>query len=158
MKKPVLIPLFATSVLLGCHDSDSKKSVTAITDQDVIVVKKNIAPWVGNYQGATPCIGCFSRCDDCPGMAVDLELKEDMSYVLQRESLSRQSEIERLEGKMIFKNDQQTQLELLNVTTRNLLFVDLENQILEIREDKTAKKYAVQSDFLLAKKNQVAPS
>ena len=52
--------------------------------------------WVGHYQGTTPCMGCMSRCGECPGMAVDLVLYPNMTYELKRESLSTESEIETL--------------------------------------------------------------
>ena len=39
----------------------------------------------------------------------------------------------------------------MNVQTRNLLYVDLDQQLLEIREDQTAKRYQMRSDFLLNK-------
>jgi hypothetical protein len=71
--------------------------------------------------------------------------------VLQRESLSQDGDIERVEGKLIFKDAQQTQLELLNVKTRNQLFWDLENQRLEIHQDQTAQAFVAQDDFILDK-------
>lgn len=152
MKKPFLIPLFATSMLMGCQDADTQTSIKQpLSEQDSKIVKKVSAQWVGNYQGTTPCMGCISRCDECPGMAVDLELKDDMTYVLQRESLSQHGDIERVEGKLIFKDAQQTQLELLNVKTRNQLFWDLENQRLEIHQDQTAQAFVAQDDFILDK-------
>ena len=148
MKNRVLIPLFASSVLLGCHESNQTNTqVSEVKDR--FVEKKIIPQWVGHYQGTTPCMGCFSRCEDCPGMAVDVELKDDMTYVLKRESLSGHNEIETLQGKIVFKDSAQTKLELLNVQTRNQLFVDLENKMLEIRVDKTAEPYQAQNDFLL---------
>ncbi|MDY6451063.1 copper resistance protein NlpE N-terminal domain-containing protein [Acinetobacter faecalis] len=148
MKNRILIPLFASSVLLGCQESNQTNTqVSEVNDK--LVEKKIIPQWVGYYQGTTPCMGCFSRCEDCPGMAVDVELKDDMTYVLKRESLSGHNEIETLQGKIVFKDSAQTKLELLNVQTRNQLFVDLENKILEIRVDKTAEPYQAQNDFLL---------
>ncbi|MDY6481612.1 copper resistance protein NlpE N-terminal domain-containing protein [Acinetobacter faecalis] len=148
MKNRILIPLFASSVLLGCQESNQPNTqVSEVNDK--LVEKKIIPQWVGYYQGTTPCMGCFSRCEDCPGMAVDVELKDDMTYVLKRESLSGHNEIETLQGKIVFKDSAQTKLELLNVQTRNQLFVDLENKILEIRVDKTAEPYQAQNDFLL---------
>ena len=148
MKNRILIPLFASSVLLGCQESNQTNTqVSEVNDK--LVEKKIIPQWVGYYQGTTPCMGCFSRCEDCPGMAVDVELKDDMTYVLKRESLSGHNEIETLQGKIVFKDSAQTKLELLNVQTRNQLFVDLENKILEIRVDKTAELYQAQNDFLL---------
>lgn len=148
MKNRILIPLFASSVLLGCQESNQTNTqVSEVNDK--LVEKKIIPQWVGHYQGTTPCMGCFSRCEDCPGMAVDVELKDDMTYVLKRESLSGHNEIETLQGKIVFKDSAQTKLELLNVQTRNQLFVDLENKILEIRVDKTAEPYQAQNDFLL---------
>ncbi len=148
MKNRILIPLFASSVLLGCQESNqSNTQVSEVNDK--LVEKKIIPQWVGYYQGTTPCMGCFSRCEDCPGMAVDVELKDDMTYVLKRESLSGHNEIETLQGKIVFKDSAQTKLELLNVQTRNQLFVDLENKMLEIRVDKTAEPYQAQNDFLL---------
>ena len=57
--------------------------------------------------------------------------------------------MEVLKGQFKFKDTDDTQLELLNVKTRNMIFVDLENQLLEIRMDQTAQPYAVQDDFLL---------
>ncbi|MDY6467574.1 copper resistance protein NlpE N-terminal domain-containing protein [Acinetobacter faecalis] len=149
MKNRILIPLFASSVLLGCQESNQTNTqVSEVNDK--LVEKKIIPQWVGYYQGTTPCMGCFSRCEDCPGMAVDVELKDDMTYVLKRESLSGHNEIETLQGKIVFKDSAQTKLELLNVQTRNQLFVDLENKILEIRVDKTAEPYQAQNDFLLS--------
>ena len=148
MKNRILIPLFASSVLLGCQESNQPNTqVSEVNDK--LVEKKIIPQWVGYYQGTTPCMGCFSRCEDCPGMAVDVELKDDMTYVLKRESLSGHNEIETLQGKIVFKDSAQTKLELLNVQTRNQLFVDLENKILDIRVDKTAEPYQAQNDFLL---------
>lgn len=148
MKNRILIPLFASSVLLGCQESNQPNTqVSEVNDK--LVEKKIIPQWVGYYQGTTPCMGCFSRCEDCPGMAVDVELKDDMTYVLKRESLSGHNEIETLQGKIVFKDSAQTKLELLNVQIRNQLFVDLENKILEIRVDKTAEPYQAQNDFLL---------
>lgn len=148
MKNRILIPLFASSVLLGCQESNQTNAqVSEVNDK--LVEKKIIPQWVGQYKGTTPCMGCFSRCEDCPGMAVDVELKDDMTYVLKRESLSGHNEIETLQGKIVFKDSAQTKLELLNVQTRNQLFVDLENKMLEIRVDKTAEPYQAQNDFLL---------
>ncbi len=148
MKNRILIPLFASSVLLGCQESNQPNTqVSEVNDK--LVEKKIIPQWVGYYQGTTPCMGCFSRCEDSPGMAVDVELKDDMTYVLKRESLSGHNEIETLQGKIVFKDSAQTKLELLNVQTRNQLFVDLENKMLEIRVDKTAEPYQAQNDFLL---------
>ena len=148
MKNRILIPLFASSVLLGCQESNQPNTqVSEVNDK--LVEKKIIPQWVGYYQGTTPCMGCFSRCEDCPGMAVDVELKDDMTYVLKRESLSGHNEIETLQGKIVFKDSAQTKLELLNVQTRYQLFVDLENKMLEIRVDKTAEPYQAQNDFLL---------
>ena len=148
MKNRILIPLFASSVLLGCQESNQTNTqVSEVNDK--LVEKKIIPQWVGYYQGTTPCMGCFSRCEDCPGMAVDVELKDDMTYVRKRESLSGHNEIETLQGKIVFKDSAQTKLELLNVQTRNQLFVDLENKMLEIRVDKTAEPYQAQNDFLL---------
>lgn len=150
MKNRVLIPLFASTVLLGCQESNQTN--TQVDDvKDGWVEKKVIPLWVGNYQGTTPCMTCSSRCEDCSGMAVDVELKDNMTYVLRRESLNENDHggIETLEGKILFKNPEQTQLELLNVKTRNQLFVDLENHVLEIRVDQTAEAYKAQNDFLL---------
>ncbi len=148
MKNRILIPLFAYSVLLGCQESNQPNTQVSEV-KDKLVEKKIIPQWVGHYQGTTPCMGCFSRCEDCPGMAVDVELKDDMTYVLKRESLSGHNEIETLQGNIVFKDPAQTKLELLNVQTRNQLFVDLENKMLEIRVDKTAEPYQAQNDFLL---------
>jgi hypothetical protein len=110
-----------------------------------------VAQWVGQYEGTTPCMGCSSRCEDCPGMAVDLELKDDMTYVLQRESLSGHNEIETIKGSFVFKDKAQTRLELINAKTRNQIFVDLEQQLLEILDDKSLDHYKTQEDFILEK-------
>ena len=84
-------------------------------------------------------------------MAVALALHEDQTYTLTRESLSAHNEVEVLKGIIHFKDDAQPQLELMDVKTRNLLYVDLEQQLLEIRVDQTAKRYQIQSDFILNK-------
>ena len=149
MKAPILIPLVATGLLLGCSDANQTQH-----DQSKLQVaehKQIIPAWVGSYQGTTPCMGCLSRCEDCPCMAVALELHENMTYTLKRESLSGHNEIETLTGPLRFNAQDQHKVELVNVTTRNLLYVDLEDRVLEIREDLTGKKYQMQSDFVLVK-------
>ncbi len=145
MKKVVLIPLVATSAMLGCQDSTQTKA----KEIEAITAEKQQAAWVGDFKGTTPCMGCISRCEDCPGMAVAIELHEDQTYTLTRESLSGHNEVEVLKGVIRFKDESKQQLELMNVQTRNLLYVDLDQQLLEIREDQTAKRYQMQSDFLL---------
>lgn len=147
MKKVILIPLVATSALLGCQDSEKTQS----QDKSAITVETQQAVWVGNFKGTTPCMGCLSRCEDCPGMAVALELHEDQTYTLTRESLSGHNDVEVLQGVIRFKDEAKQQLELLNVQSRNLLYVDLDKQQLEIRVDQTAKRYQMQSDFVLNK-------
>ena len=94
MKAPILIPLVATGLLLGCSEANQTQH-----DQSKLQVaeQKQIIPaWVGSYQGTTPCMGCLSRCEDCPGMAVALELHKNKTYTLKRESLSGHNEIETL--------------------------------------------------------------
>ena len=145
MKRVLLIPLIATTQLMGCQDASQNSQATSVT------AEKNVQAWVGGYQGVTPCMGCLSRCDECPGMAVSLQLHDDMRYTLVRESLSGHNEIETLEGVLRFTDAEKTQIELVNTQTRNLLFIDLKKQQLEIREDLTAKKYQMQSDFILQK-------
>ncbi|KJV45044.1 hypothetical protein CAP42_05830 [Acinetobacter indicus] len=145
MKKVILIPLVASSVLLGCQDQNSTQS------QTVVESKTAIPAWVGEFKGTTPCMGCLSRCDDCPGMAVSLELHQDETYTLVRESMSGHNAPEVIQGTIRFADASRQQLELLQVNTRNLLYVDLEKQLLEIRVDQTGKRYQMQSDFILAK-------
>lgn len=89
MKKVILIPLVATSALLGCQESQQSK----VNDDIAITAEKQQAAWIGNFKGTTPCMGCLSRCDDCPGMAVTLALHEDQTYTLTRESLSAHNEV-----------------------------------------------------------------
>ena len=82
-------------------------------------------------------------------MAVTLSLHENQTFTLLRESLSGHNEVETYTGQMRFQDDSQQQIELVNVATRNLLYVDLKEQVLEIREDKTGKRYQMQNDFIL---------
>lgn len=152
MKKPLLIPLIASSVLLGCQDpkqtsSESNKQADSVAEQKVTVAK-----WVGKYQGTTPCMSCISRCEECPGMAVDLVLNQDKTYILKRESLSGHNEIETFTGQFRFSNPDQSKIELMQVKTRNLIYVDLDQQLLEILEDQTGNIYNAEDDFILEKK------
>ena len=80
MKKVVLIPLVATSAMLGCQDSTQTKS----KEIEAITAEKQQAAWVGNFKGTTPCMGCLSRCEDCPGMAVALDLPKYQPFTLTR--------------------------------------------------------------------------
>lgn len=151
MKKPLLIPLIASSVLLGCQDStqsnsENNKQVDQVSEQKVRVEK-----WVGEYQGTTPCMGCISRCEECPGMAVDLVLNQDRTYTLKRESLSGNDKREIYTGHFRFSNPDQTKLELVQVKTRNLIYVNIDQQLLEILEDQTGYIYNVEDDFILEK-------
>ena len=149
MKKAIFIPLAAAAAALGCQDAEQGAQQSAQAQGKAAVQKQAVPVWAGKYQGTTPCMGCISRCEECPGMAVDLALHQDMSYELRRESLSGHNDVQVLKGRMLFKDQAQTQLQLLNVKTRNLIYLDLEHQLLEIREDQTAKPYAAQDDFLL---------
>ena len=151
MKKPLLIPLIASSVLLGCQDSTPTSSKNSQQVDQVSEQKVTVAKWVGKYQGTMPCMGCISRCEECPGMAVDLVLNQDKTYILKRESLSGHNEIETIKGNFRFSNSEQTQLELMQVKTRNLIYVDLDQQLLEILEDQTGNMYVSEDDFMLEK-------
>ena len=115
MKKVILIPLVVTGALFGCQDQNQSVKNT------VAEAKVQLPAWVGNYQGTTPCMGCFSSCEDCPGMAVALTLNEDQTFTLQRESLSGHNEIKTMSGQIRFQDESQQKIELLNVDTRNLL-------------------------------------
>ena len=145
MKKVVLIPLMATGILMGCQETQQNQQQAASS------VEMQKLSWVGHYQGTTPCMGCLSRCEDCPGMAVKLALHENMTYILERESLSGHNTVEVLQGQLKFSDDAQTQLELVDVQSRNLMVVDVLKKQLEIRQDETAQKHQMQSDFILAK-------
>lgn len=145
MKRVVLIPLVASAVLMGCQDSkqpDAKQQIA-------LNAEKQVAPWVGQYEGTTPCLTCLSRCEDCPGMVVGLTLHEDKTYTLTRESLSQHSAVETYQGKLRFSDESQQKIELLDVAARNLIFVDLDKHQLEIRADESGKRYQMQDDFLL---------
>lgn len=147
MKKVVLIPLVTSAALLGCQDGNYSDTQSKAS----IESQKQLAAWAGKYEGTTPCMGCLSRCEDCPGMAVALELHEDKTYTLTRESLSGHNEVETLRGQLRFDDKDEHKVELVNVKNRNLLYVDLEEKVLEIREDQSGKRYQMQSDFLLGK-------
>lgn len=147
MKNVVLIPLLASTALLGCQDANQSNTQGKAS----IESQKQLAALAGEYEGTTPCMSCLSRCEDCPGMAVTLALYEDQTYTLTRESLSGHSEVETLKGKLRFTDESKQRIELINVATRNLLYVNLDEKVLEIREDQSGKSYQMQSDFLLGK-------
>ncbi|CAB1213158.1 copper resistance protein NlpE N-terminal domain-containing protein [Acinetobacter bouvetii] len=147
MKKVMLIPLMTSTALLGCQDTNQSDN----QGQTSIESQKQVAAWAGKYEGTTPCMGCLSRCEDCPGMAVALELHEDKTYTLTRESLSGHNEVETLRGQLRFDAKDESKVELVHVAKRNLLYVDLEEKVLEIRADQTGKRYQMQSDFVLEK-------
>src|SRR5690606_8539843 len=134
MKKVLMIPLVASSALFGCQDQTQSTANTAIE------AKAQIPAWVGNYQGTTPRMGCFSSCDDCPRMAVALSLHDDRTFTLSRESLSGHNPIETITGPIRFQDDTQQKIEVLNVVSRILLNVDLKEHDLEISEDQTIKR------------------
>lgn len=151
MKKPLLIPLIASSVLLGCQDSKQTSSESSQQVDQVSEQKVTVAKWVGKYQGTTPCMSCISRCEECPGMAVDLVLNQDKTYILKRESLSGNDKREIYTGHFRFSNPDQSKLELMQVKTRNLIYLDLDQQLLEILEDQTGSIYNAENDFILEK-------
>lgn len=149
MNKPILIPLIATSLLMGCQKeqhSQTQQNQVELTD---IATQAQAMQWVGHYQGTTPCMGCMSRCEDCPGMAVDLVLHPNMTYELKRESLSTESGIETFTGQLRFIDYAQTKIELMNVKQRNLIQLDVNHLVLEILEDRTAEHYQAYPDFTL---------
>jgi len=151
MKKPLLIPLIASSVLLGCQDSTQSNSENNKQVDQVFEQKVRVEKWVGEYQGTTPCMGCISRCEECPGMAVNLVLNQDRTYTLKRESLSGNDKREIYTGHFRFSNPDQTKLELVQVKTRNLIYVNVDQKLLEILEDQTGYIYNAEDDFILEK-------
>lgn len=148
MQKSILIPLFVISTisLQACDVSSSSSSVTEKPQHAELEV---VPLWAGKYQGTTPCMACFSRCDECPGMSVDLLLKPDQTFVLNRISLSGHNDIETLRGQFKFRSQESNMIELTGVNKRNLILVDLEHQVLEIREDVTANGFVEFEDFSL---------
>ena len=84
-------------------------------------------------------------------MAVDLVLNQDKTYTLKSESLSGHNEIETIQGHFRFSNPDQSKIELIEVKTRNLIYVDLDQQLLEILEDQTGHIYDSEDDFILEK-------
>lgn len=152
MKKPVLIPLIASSVLVGCHDSTQPNSENKTQKETVAVQKVTVAKWVGEYQGTTPCLSCSSRCEECLGMAVDLVLNSNNTYTLKRESLSGNDKKHVIyTGQFQWRNRDQSKLELMQVNARHLIYVDLDQQQLEILQDQTENIYASEDDFILIK-------
>lgn len=151
MQKSILIPLIALTAMVGCGEQPVTSETTSTAKHQGFEKKVVVPDWVGKYQGTTPCMACISRCDECPGMSVELTLKADQTFVLSRLSLSGHNEIETLKGKVKFSDADQTKLELENVSTRNLIFVDLKNNVLEILEDKTSNAYVAFDDFSLEK-------
>ncbi|RKG41899.1 hypothetical protein D9K81_11715 [Acinetobacter chengduensis] len=146
-----LLPLIAISgasaVLTGCQDTEhGTKSIDQNTVQESVQPKP---VWAGSYQGHTPCLSCSALCEECEGMSVKLTLKEDMQYELQRISMSGNDISETLTGRMLFKDEAKTQLELVGVSKRNLLLVNVAKHEVEIRMDQSAKAYASQQDFLM---------
>lgn len=149
MNKPILIPLIATSLLVGCQKEEQSKNQVNKAEFAETVTQAQAMQWVGHYQGTTPCMGCMSRCGECPGMAVDLILYPNMTYELKRESLSTESEIETFTGQLRFIDYAQTKIELMNVKQRNLIQLDVNHLLLEILEDRTAEHYQAYPDFTL---------
>ncbi len=145
MQKSILIPLIAVSVwsLQACDTASSHTSAADSAEVEVIPL------WAGKYQGTTPCMACFSRCDECPGMSVDLLLQPDHTFVLNRISLSGHNDIETLKGQFKFKEIDSKIIELSGLNKRNLILVDLEHQLLEIREDLTGNGFVEFEDFSL---------
>ncbi|RKG30938.1 copper resistance protein NlpE N-terminal domain-containing protein [Acinetobacter tianfuensis] len=151
MNKSVIIPLvsFTSTAALGLQGCDSTSNETQTKDQQVHVQKHVVPVWAGSYMGNTPCMDCSALCEDCEGMSVKLSLHENMTYTLDRVSNSGNDSSVLLHGKMQFKAGDQTQLELLSVQSRNLLFVHTAEHTLEILQNETAKHYAAADHFIL---------
>lgn len=150
MQKSIFIPLIAITAIAGCSDQDAVSSTSQSNANESQAVQTQ-PEWVGQYNGTTPCMGCIARCEDCPGMSVDLKLNANQNFTLTRISLSGHNEVETIQGKFKFTDDQQKIIALENVETRNLILLDLQNKVLEIREDKSGKAYFEYQDFSLAK-------
>lgn len=150
MQKSIFIPLVAVSAILGC--SDQSKNISESDSASSAMSQQVIVPeWVGKYQGNTPCLSCSAYCEDCEGMHVALLLKADHAYELTRISASGNDQNQVITGVFKFNSPEQRQIELMGVSARNLIFVDLERHILEIRQDQTADAYPAQNAFSLAK-------
>ncbi|RFS29840.1 hypothetical protein D9K79_04015 [Acinetobacter cumulans] len=150
MNKSILIPLVSLSSLtvtglVGCE----RASETTVKQTEAVQVKHIVPAWVGSYSGHTPCMSCSALCEDCEGMAVKLTLNADMTYTLDRQSMSGNDQPALLHGAMKFHNPEKTKLELVNVESRNLLYVNLANKQLEILKNDTAQPYDAQDNFLL---------
>ena len=152
MKNPIFLSFIASSILAGCQDSTQSSSESNNQIDQVAEHKVTVAKWVGKYHGTTPCMGCNTRCEECPGMVVDLVLNQNKTYTLKRESLSGNDQQEIYTGQFHFRNTDHSKIELMQVKVRNLMSVDLDQQILEILQDQTSHLYPSEGDFILEKK------
>ena len=151
MNKSLLIPLISISsvstiALQGC---DNQSNEMPKADQKAQVQKHIVPAWVGSYAGNTPCMTCSALCEDCEGMSVKLSLHENMTYTLDRVSNSGNDTSALLHGKMQFKGEEKTQLELISVQSRNLLYVNVSDRTLEILQNETADHYVAADNFML---------
>lgn len=148
MRRSTVIPFVLISSIHMASCDQSTQSNQLLKQNDSI--KNQVTPqYIGLYQGTTPCMGCFSRCDDCPGMAVDLQLNADQTYVLSRLSLSGHNQAEEIKCQFKFINTEKSLIQLNGVPTRNIILVDLVNKMLEIRIDGTGEEYENFDDFSL---------
>lgn len=150
MNKSILIPLVSLSSLTVTGLVGCERASETVKQTEAVQVKHIVPAWVGSYSGHTPCMSCSALCEDCEGMAVKLTLNADMTYTLDRQSMSGNDVSEILTGRMLFKDEDKTELELVGVAKRNLLLVNSAKYEVEIRMDQTANPYATSDEFLLS--------
>ncbi|NWK73672.1 copper resistance protein NlpE N-terminal domain-containing protein [Acinetobacter sp. SwsAc6] len=150
MNKSILIPLVSLSSLTVTGLVGCERASETVKQTEAVQVKHIVPAWVGSYSGHTPCMSCSALCEDCEGMAVKLTLNADMTYTLDRQSMSGNDVSEILTGRMLFKDEDKTELELVGVAKRNLLLVNSAKHEVEIRMDQTANPYAISDEFLLS--------
>lgn len=150
MNKSILIPLVSLSSLTVTGLVGCERASETVKQTEAVQVKHIVPAWVGSYSGHTPCMSCSALCEDCEGMAVKLTLNADMTYTLDRQSMSGNDVSEILTGRMLFKDEDKTELELVGVAKRNLLLVNSAKHEVEIRMDQTANPYATSDEFLLS--------
>ena len=150
MNKSILIPLVSLSSLTVTGLVGCERASETVKQTEAVQVKHIVPAWVGSYSGHTPCMSCSALCEDCEGMAVKLTLNAEMTYPLDRQSMSGNDVSEIFTGRMLFKDEDKTELELVGVAKRNLLLVNSAKHEVEIRMDQTANPYATSDEFLLS--------
>lgn len=146
--KLVVAVLFMSIFILACNNTEKKPDVENKTVVDTHSAQTSL-DWQGTYSEILPCA-------DCEGIATQLTLKNDLSYVLISQYLGEENQFsDTLEGKFKWMGSN-IQLEGIDDNGRSNMYKVEENQVRFLDKDSKVITGDLENAYILKKEGNLS--